>query len=203
MDQTGQNRIKSHFENLYRTGITPWKDHPPSPVLTYFLKYLKEKKPNAKLLDIGCGDGWISIIAAQASFAVWGIDGSQTAIANALKNSKKQGLKEKTHFQLGDALALPYSSHFFDALIDRGLFHHILPKNRKLYFKNIFRVLKDNSFIYLSVFSLNNPEGIGQQFTEQKISDYFSPHFIIDYFAQDPYPTPAPAHLLHFILRRV
>ena len=151
MDQTGQNRIKSHFENLYRTGITPWKDHPPSPVLTYFLKYLKEK----------------------------------------------------THFQLGDALALPYSSHFFDALIDRGLFHHILPKNRKLYFKNIFRVLKDNSFIYLSVFSLNNPEGIGQRFTEQKISDFFSPHFINDYFAQDPYPTPAPAHLLHFILRRV
>lgn len=198
----GQNDIKEHFERMYQAGNTPWKEHPPEPALSYFFKYLKENSPKAKLLDIGCGDGWISIKAAKLSFAVWGIDGSTTAIANAKESALREGLQDKVHFQVGNALDLPYKQNFFDALIDRGLFHHILPANRLVYLENILRVLKKKSFVYLAVFSHKNPVGIGQRFTKEEVDDLFGPHFKLMYDDQDPYPTPAPAHLLHFVLKR-
>ncbi|MBI2008431.1 class I SAM-dependent methyltransferase [Candidatus Amesbacteria bacterium] len=187
---------------MYQEGVTPWKGHPPEPTLSRFLEYLKKKRPQAKVLDIGCGDGWISIQAAKLSFDVWGIDGARTAIDSAREAAVEEGVQDKTHFRVGDALTLPYETDFFDALIDRGLFHHILPLNRFLYMDNIVRVLKKTSFIYLSVFSMKSPEGIGQRFTRGKIEDLFDQHFAIDHFADGPYPTDAPAHLLHFILRR-
>lgn len=202
VDLNRQNNITSHFERMYQTGTTPWRDHPSEPALSHFLKFLKEKSPSAKLLDIGCGDGWISIKAAQISFEVWGIDGSETAIAQAKEAALRQDVENKVHFQVGNALNLPYKADFFDAAIDRGLFHHILPTNRSAYMENILKVLKNRSFIYLSVFSLKNPEGIGQRFTKKTIEDLFNHHFSIIFFDQDPYPTSAPAHLLHFVLKR-
>lgn len=87
--------------------------------------------------------------------------------------------------------------------MDRGLFHHILPENRDKYLKNILRVLKPNSLVYLSVFSDKNPLGIGQLFTKELVEKIFGPDFKIKYFKGDPYPTDAPAHLLHFILTSI
>lgn len=197
-----QNRIKVHFDQMYKSGITPWKDHPLEPTLVHFIKFLKERYPSGKLLDLGCGDGWISLQVAKVSFVVWGIDSSETAISRAKNSAHKEKLNHKMHFQTGDALDLPYANNFFDALIDRGLFHHILPISRSVYKTNILRVLKKHSYVYLAVFSTNNPQGIGQLFTKKLIEDFFHSHFSIIFFDQDPYPTEAPAHLLHVILKR-
>ncbi len=93
------------------------------------------------------------ILKEKSLLEVWGIDSSPTAIDEAKEMAKGAGLKEHCHFQLGDALDLPYEDSFFDVLLDRGLLHHILPENRKLYFENILRVLKPKSLVYLSVFS--------------------------------------------------
>lgn len=97
---------------------------------------------------------------------------------------------------------MKYENNFFDVIIDRGLFHHILPKNRDPYIKNILKVTKKKSLIYLSVFSQRN-EGSGfEPFDEEKILKYFGKNYSIDHFQADPFPTTAPAHLVHFILKR-
>lgn len=202
MNSDQQKIISSDFEQMYRSGITPWKDHPPAPVLVRYFDLLKEKFPQGKLLDLGCGDGWISIIAAKRSFEVWGIDGSETAIERAKVAARTQIADDKVHFSVGNVLSLPYEAEFFEGMVDRGLFHHIIPVNRPVYFENILSVLKRGSLIYLAVFSMRNTEGIGQRFTKKEINGLFSPHFDILEFEEDPFPTPAPAHLLHFILRR-
>ncbi|MFA5136026.1 MAG: class I SAM-dependent methyltransferase [Patescibacteria group bacterium] len=202
MNKQRQEDIKQHFEKLYQSGVTPWTDHPLEPALAYYMTYLKEKKPNAKILDLGCGDGWISVQAAKASFETWGIDSSPTAIESAKKRAQKERLDTKTHFLVGDALDLPYEDNFFDALVDRGLFHHVLVENRQAYLNNVVRVLKKKSVMYLAVFSDKNSMGIGQMFTKKSVSDLFGDRFSIVYFQQDPYPTSAPAHLIHFILKR-
>jgi len=197
-----QDDIKLHFEQLYRRGITPWKDHPPEPPVTYFFHYLKERKPDAKLLDIGCGDGWISLQAARNSFEIWGIDSSETAIAEAKEDAAIDELTDQVHFQVGDALDLPYRSASFDAAFDRGLFHHILPENRERYFNTLLRVLKEKSWMYIAVFSEKNPEGVGQRFARNAMADLFGRYFIPVRYTEDPYPSAAPAHLMHFILER-
>ena len=204
MDIEEQKRISEYFEGLYQQGITPWTMAPKSPVLGQFFELLKKQHPDeVKILDIGCGNGWVSVLAAKEGFRVWGVDSSSTAIQEANKAAKEFGVEEKCHFEVGDALDLPHEDQFFDVLIDRGLFHHILPENRALYFKNILRVLKPNALMYLSVFSGKNPLGIGQLFKEELIEDLFGKHFKIISSQEDEFPPRAPAHLLHFILKRL
>ncbi len=202
MNIADQKRIGQHFESMYQAGQKPWTEHGPEPALNEFFKILKNKNPSAKIADIGCGDGWISIAAAKSGHKVWGIDASVTAISEAKVAARQEGVGQKTHFQVGDALNLPYPKNFFDAAIDRGLLHHILPENRPVYFENILRVLKPASLAYLSVFSTKNPIGIGQLFTPELVAELFGKSFKTIYFEADPFPTEAPAHLMHFIFER-
>ncbi|OGD83277.1 hypothetical protein A2165_03760 [Candidatus Curtissbacteria bacterium RBG_13_40_7] len=197
-----QDSISRYFEGLYRAGQKPWTLHDPGSLLESFFDKLKEEFGNAKVLDIGCGNGWISLMVAKRGHQVWGIDSSETAILEAKGLSEKANVSNLTHFEVGNALDLPYKDNFFEGLVDRGLFHHILPKNRNLYLENIKRVLKPESLVYLSVFSMENPEGIGQRFTKDKIESIFGEIFSIDTYDEDPFPPDSPAHLLHFILRR-
>lgn len=108
---------------------------------------------------------------------------------------------EKTTFRVGNALRLPHETSSFDGLIDRGLFHHILPENRPRYMWQILRVLKPGASMYLSVFSMRNHKDIGQRFTRASVGDIFGYYFSTEYADEDPYPTQSPAHLLHFILK--
>jgi ubiquinone/menaquinone biosynthesis C-methylase UbiE len=201
MTNLQKNTIKN-FERMYRSGITPWTSHPPEPALDIFLETLKKRIPKAKMLDIGCGDGWITIKAAREGFRVWGIDGSKTAIKQAKQKAVRENVEENTNIEVGNALELPFENNFFDAMVDRGLLHHILPENRRSYLENINRVLKKESLIYLAVFSMKNPESIGQRFTKEKVDKLFGEDYEIVYFDEDPDHTPAPAHLLHFILKK-
>lgn len=196
-----QNGIRQYFDQLYQEGITPWVNHPTEPSLTYFIKFLKKENPKVQVLDLGCGIGWISFKFAENGFHVVGIDGSETAITQAKKSANKKNLDGLLKFRVGDALNLPSDLDKFDALVDRGLFHHILPENRDLYFENIKKVLKPDAYVYLSVFSMENPEGIGQRFTKKDIEELFK-NFNIEYYNEDPLDNDAPAHLMHFILRK-
>src|SRR3989344_7345390 len=136
MDLKRQEEIQKHFERMYQDGQKPWRYHPPEEILEMFFKRVKKEFGKAKILDIGCGDCWISLAAASRGHEVWGIDSSKTAIEDAIGAAEELNLENKVHFEVGDALKLPYEENFFDAMIDRGLLHHILPENRELYLKN-------------------------------------------------------------------
>lgn len=187
---------------MYQEGTTPWKDHPEPLLFDEFVKFLNVKKERPKVLDIGCGDGWLSVRIAVMGADVWGIDSSPTAIVDAKKDANKNRVSDHTNFIVGDALDLPFKDNFFDAVVDRGMFHHILPANRIVYRDGIKRVSRRGSLFYLIVFSRKSPEGIGQRFTKRDIETFFSDFFDVIDTAEDPFPVPAPAHLLYFILKR-
>ena len=203
MDSKEQKHIQEHFEKMWQNNEKPWVDIGMESDLDEFFKLLSEKYPKAKILDIGCGNGWISIRAAKEGHEVWGIDSSETAIKEAIAVAKTKSVDETTHFQVGDALDLPYEDNSFDVLIDRGLFHHIIAENRSVYFQNILRVLKPKSLMYLHVFSTKNPSTNGELFTEELVKEVFAPSFAILSSSADPYPPKYPVHLLHFILERI
>ena len=198
MDLPKQEEIRHYFDQMYQRGTTPWVQHPPEPSLKYFMDFLKKEKSEALVLDLGCGVGWISFQLAKYGFHVVGIDGSETAISQAKESAGKKNFDSLVKFYVGDVLDLPSDLNQFDALVDRGLFHHILPENRDLYFENIKKVLKPGAFVYLSVFSLKNPEGIGQRFSKKDIEKLFK-NFNVEYYNEDPEDNDAPAHLMHFI----
>ncbi|HEV2403024.1 MAG TPA: class I SAM-dependent methyltransferase [Candidatus Saccharimonadales bacterium] len=201
MNLDQQKTVQQHFENMFRENKTPWRHTEVEPLFDEFFQILVDKKPNAKILDIGCGDGWATIYAAKRGFEAWGMDSSSTAITKAAGKAKVQNVTNLAHFGVGDVFNLKYSSGFFDAIIDGGLFHHIIPENRVLYFENVVRVLKEDSYFYLSAFSKSTPTKIGYHFTPKEIEKLFSQWFsVIKYSADEEIPD-APFLTLHYILR--
>lgn len=198
-----QDQVTEQFEQMWQQGETPWKQHGSEPELAEFFEVLKQHHPAARVLDLGCGDGWIAIKLAKQGHEVWGIDSSETAIERAIEKAKQTGVSDRTHFQVGDALKLPYENHQFDALIDRGLFHHIVRSNYSKYFNEVTRVLKPGGLMFLAVFSKRNRQTFRNKFTRAQIEQLFDRWFRVRSYAEDQPSEPVPAYLAYFILERL
>ncbi len=72
-------------------------------------------KPGAQLLDVACGAGQLSLIAARAGASVTGCDIASNWLLQARRNAAADGLTVR--FEPGDAEALPYENASFDAVV--------------------------------------------------------------------------------------
>lgn len=69
-----------------------------------------------RVLDIGCGDGRVTLTVARAAVSVLGVDPDVDAVAAAKKNARKAGLLN-ARFKVGSAQKLPYPPEAFDLVI--------------------------------------------------------------------------------------
>ncbi len=97
-----------------------------------------------KILDVGCGDGYISkAIAEKTSAEVYGVDVSPDLVSAA----KKRGVKAMVcDLECGK---LPYKDSFFDAIFCGDVLEHIFDTESLLAEMN--RVLKPDGFLILSI----------------------------------------------------
>lgn len=113
-------------------------------------------KDNAKILEVGCGQGTdalsiCSLLTKQNNYV--GIDYSKASIQAAEKNKqnclKEELFKCKLDFQEGDALNLNAESNSIDFVYSMGVLHHT--PNMKVAISEIYRVLKKggHASIYL------------------------------------------------------
>jgi len=94
------------------------------------------------ILDIGCGAGVDSIIAARLvgpSGSVTGIDLVPEMLARASENARLAGVDNVT-FQESSAEQLPFPDNSFDKVISNGVFNLVVDKVKAL--SEVFRVLK-------------------------------------------------------------
>jgi arsenite methyltransferase len=94
------------------------------------------------ILDIGCGAGVDSIIAASLvgpSGSVTGIDLVPEMLARASENARLAGVDNVT-FQESSAERLPFPDNSFDMVISNGVFNLVVDKVKAL--SEVFRVLK-------------------------------------------------------------
>jgi ubiquinone/menaquinone biosynthesis C-methylase UbiE len=94
---------------------------------------------NLKVLDFGCGDGWVSIQFAKAGAKVWGIDISGELVKKANKWAQNEGLSSKICFEKMPAENLSFPKNFFDLICRSAILHHT---DLSLAVQNIHRVLK-------------------------------------------------------------
>jgi SAM-dependent methyltransferase len=75
----------------------------------------RKLKPNARVLDVACGNGNLCIPAAKAGAAVTGID----IAPNLLDEARSRAVQEKVNvkFEEGDAEHLPYDTGTFDLVV--------------------------------------------------------------------------------------
>lgn len=105
-----------------------------------------------KILDLGCGTGRHTLYLLKNGFDVYGCDSSKSALEIA-----KEVLKE-VEFKKCDMTKLPYDNNFFDGVLCHFVIQHGKIRDVKKAISEIYRVLKGNGFLYLSVPSIKHPE---------------------------------------------
>jgi SAM-dependent methyltransferase len=103
-----------------------------------------------KALDIGCGNGPLTIALVQRhpDAHVTGIDNWGQAWdyskAACEHNAEAAGVAGRTDFQKGNASALPFEDGFFDAAISNFVFHEVSDtKDKRALVREALRVVKE------------------------------------------------------------
>ncbi len=99
-------------------------------------------KPGDRILDIGCGKGYLLYEFTQAvpGITVTGIDISEYAIEHA-----KEEVKPTLH--VGNATELPFDENSFDFVVSLGAFHNLLNYELAAAIREMQRVGKGRGYI--------------------------------------------------------
>jgi ubiquinone/menaquinone biosynthesis C-methylase UbiE len=79
--------------------------------------------PQARVLDVACGPGFVAMAFAPKCRAVVGIDATDRLIARARAEAARRGLGNVA-FMLGNVERMPFASGEFDVASCRFAFHH-------------------------------------------------------------------------------
>lgn len=120
---------------------------------------LAQLQPGECVLDVGCGTGVLTRLAAEdvgSEGEVIGIDPSAEMIQVAKRCAAKT--HSKVHFQLGVAESLPFEDERFDIVLSSMMLHHLPPELKVTSLREIFRVLKPDG--RLMVIDVDKPTGM-------------------------------------------
>ncbi|MBI2308529.1 MAG: methyltransferase domain-containing protein [Rhodocyclales bacterium] len=101
---------------------------------------LGELKPGMQVLEVGCGTGVLTRLAAAAvgpDGRAVGIDPAPEMIAVA-----RQKAVAGAQFRLGVIEALPFADASFDVVFASAMLHHLPPATKDAGLKEVFRVLR-------------------------------------------------------------
>lgn len=107
-----------------------------------------ERSSGKRVLDIGCGNGYVLWHYARHGAAVHGIDLTETALALARRRFELAGLAGD--FRRTDGDAIPYPDGFFDVVCSMGVLHHIADPRPML--REAARVLRPGGELILMVY---------------------------------------------------
>ncbi len=155
--QTGLDELKTRLRNTWMTG-----DY------GRFCRYMERDaeafyrrlpiEAGAQLLDVGCGAGQLSLIAARAGARVTGCDIATNWLAQARRSAAAEGLT--VVFEEGDAEALPYENATFDAVV--SLIAAMFAPRPELVAAELTRVCRPGGIIAMA--NWTGPGFVGQMF---------------------------------------
>ncbi len=105
--------------------------------------------PSSKVLDMGCGAGFLSHALAQEGHTVTGIDLSE----RSLDVARKLDTTQRVHYQIGNATALPFSSESFDVVSAMDLLEHV--EDPAAVVQEAARLLKPGGLFFFHTFNRN------------------------------------------------
>lgn len=112
--------------------------------------YHAELKPGESVLDVGCGTGVLTRLAALTvgrTGYVIGIDPAAKMIGVAKKNALSQG--SRAEFRLAVIEDLPFEDNHFDCVLSSAMLHHLPPDLKVKGLKEVRRVLKPGGRLVL------------------------------------------------------
>ena len=104
---------------------------------------------SVRVLDVGCGAGFLSNELARRGFSVWGLDASESSLAVA----RAYDATGTVRYELGDAYRLPYERESFDIVCAMDFLEHVEEPARVV--AEIARVLKPGGRFFFHTFNRN------------------------------------------------
>jgi len=101
-------------------------------------------QPGEKLLDSGCGSGWLAALARAAGARVWAMDIAPAGVVAARARFPEAGF-----FQVGDGYHLPFAAASFDTLVLSEVVEHL--EDIEAAFAEVRRVLRPGGRVLVSV----------------------------------------------------
>jgi ubiquinone/menaquinone biosynthesis C-methylase UbiE len=108
---------------------------------------LLEQKPDAKLLDMGCGDGDFTLKLAEkiGTRSIYGVD----AVAELVIKAKAKGIEA---YQCDLNQKIPFGDDTFDVICACNVIEHL--SNTDNFVKEIYRLLKADGYIVILTLNL-------------------------------------------------
>lgn len=172
------------FEAAYG-GTPPWDIGRPQPA---FLALVEAGAVAGRVLDVGCGTGEHTLMAARLGLEAVGIDSAPTAIDRARRKAMERKLIAR--FVLGDALALEQlvasPADTFQTVLDCGLFHVFSDVDRLRYVSSLRAATSPGTRFHLLCFSDQVPGNTGpRRITEAEIVATFAAHWDVEEIRRD------------------
>jgi cyclopropane fatty-acyl-phospholipid synthase-like methyltransferase len=154
-------RRPEDFDVMY-TATPPWDIGRPQPA---FLELAQAGALRGKVLDVGCGTGEHTLMAAALGLDALGIDAAPTAIAAAEGKARERGLSAR--FLVWNALELASLNERFDTVLDCGLFHIFVDEDRVPFVDSLRAVVPAGGRYFMLCFSDRQPGDFGPRRVSQ------------------------------------
>lgn len=140
---------KKQWQDFFQEHSSDWDEYYSGTDYASYAKQMRARyaielveryvSPGKRLLDIGCGTGWVSCILAQRGYEVIGVDFSERMIELANRNAYHMGVDSRCRFILGEIEETSLGETGFDGIIALGYLEYILKPKPVL--SRIFKLL--------------------------------------------------------------
>ena len=147
-----QQDLDKIYEDNLRFWDTAWrrvsKPHKELPRLPYIHEITRKFKKYQvkKVLDLGCGSGWLTIFISKYGFDVTGIDIAKPAIELGKIWAKEDNAS--VNFLVGDILNLPFKDGTFDAIVCNSVLEHFRLDQAEVLLEKVHMILKEGGFFF-------------------------------------------------------
>ena len=182
--------IEEMFESAYRGEIPemgagaitagakpPWSIGEPQPELAALVE---QGRFHGDVLDVGCGEGAISLHLAERGFTTVGLDLSSTAIKLAKAEAERRGLTNAS-FEVADISGFTGYDGRFGTIVDSTLFHSIPVEAREGYQQSIVRAAAPGASYFVLVFDKAGlPDSPANPVSEDELREIVARYWVID-----------------------
>lgn len=126
----------------------PWDIDRPQPA---FAALAESGAITGRVLDVGCGTGEHTLMAAALGLDATGVDLASVALRTAEQKARDRGLSAR--FLSHDARHLAELGETFDTVLDCGLFHIVLKDDRAGFVESVRSVLRPGGRYFVLGFS--------------------------------------------------